>query len=59
MKAPNKLKAKINMPKNIVQVFKILDLEDANNECMNAVAANRERTPEALQIRLAIRRTGR
>ena len=28
------------MPKNIVQVFKILDLEDANNECMNAVAAN-------------------
>ena len=40
IKAPNKLKEKINIPRNIVQAFKTFDLEEANNECMKAVDAS-------------------
>ena len=38
--APNRLNAKIRMPKNMVQVLRTSDFEDANKECMNAVAAS-------------------
>ena len=38
--APKRLSAKIKIPRNIVQVLRIFDLEDANNECINAVAAS-------------------
>ena len=38
--APKRLNAKIKMPKNIVQVLRTFDFEDANNECINAVAAS-------------------
>ena len=38
--APKRLKAKIKIPKNIVQVFKTLDFEEAYNECIKAVAAS-------------------
>ena len=31
-----RLNVKIKMPKNIVQVLRTFDLEDANNECINA-----------------------
>ena len=40
IKAPNRLKEKINIPRNIVQAFKTFDLEEANNECMKAVDAS-------------------
>ncbi len=40
IKAPKRLKAKIKIPKNIVQVFKTLDFEEAYNECIKAVAAS-------------------
>ena len=38
--APKRLKAKIKIPKNMVQVFRTFDFEDANIECINAVAAS-------------------
>jgi hypothetical protein len=38
--APNKLKVKIKIPKNIVQVFNTSDFEAAKSECINAVAAS-------------------
>ena len=38
--APKRLNAKIKIPRNIVQVLRIFDLEDAYNECINAVAAS-------------------
>ena len=40
IKAPKRLRAKIKIPKNIVQVFRTLDFEEAYNECINAVAAS-------------------
>ena len=38
--APNRLNAKMRIPKNMVQVLRTSDFEDANKECMNAVAAS-------------------
>jgi hypothetical protein len=38
--APKRLNAKIKIPKNIVQVCRTFDFEEANKECINAVAAS-------------------